>query len=436
MTTSTKTHGLTVHRLAGVLYWASLLLLLAGMWVLIDPYRHSCGETVQIYVTLGAFEVYVWLLLGLGRWQLGKGLIRDTARSGLFAVVLTGLLFIALNELHVASSTGACAVAVVAVILAVAKLGVARQWFGLTMPRPLLVLSAVWVIVLAVPAPLFQALSSDRSLQHQVAFLACWLVALFVGSHLLLVAWQVRRGFGGNDRPLGQWWVPWLVVAVFAGVTTAQLHSLMYGLFVDSARWYFTPIAVAAGVVAVALGHACGRRYREAWGVLSLAMLYGLWALPSPMPRALRLWKLTWLGSWVDYVAHPVYPNVALACVLFVVAGWVAGRWWLASVALIAPTMASTVKGGQAMSGWRHGKGTAMLLGAFVLLGLAAAVQWWQERRSVARLAHLPAPGPQEGDRDERDWGWVDQDWSDANGDPSPSPYAPPGPTDPAAPGA
>ena len=64
-----ESHGVMPHQLARVSYWLSLLLLVAGMYVLIDPLHRQRRETVHVYITLGAFELYIWLLLCLGRWQ-------------------------------------------------------------------------------------------------------------------------------------------------------------------------------------------------------------------------------------------------------------------------------------------------------------------------------------------------------------------------------
>ena len=47
---------------ARMFYWLSMLLLLAGAWVLIDPFERQRGETGHIFLTLAAFEVYIWLL--------------------------------------------------------------------------------------------------------------------------------------------------------------------------------------------------------------------------------------------------------------------------------------------------------------------------------------------------------------------------------------
>ena len=49
-------------------------MLVGGIWVLVDPFHRVGGRTVHLYMTLGAFEAYIWMLLVLGRWQMRKGL--------------------------------------------------------------------------------------------------------------------------------------------------------------------------------------------------------------------------------------------------------------------------------------------------------------------------------------------------------------------------
>ena len=203
-----------VHRFARILYWSSMLLLLAGMWIMIDPYNRKSGATSHIYFTLGAFDLYMWLLLGLARWQKSKRLIADAARSGIFATFLTGLLFIALNELHMASSSMAYLISVVAVVLTFGKVFAAKRWLGLSFPSPLLALFCVWVIILAIPAPIIRTLLPDKSAQHVAAYFFCWLVALIIAGYIPVIKWQNINGWKKDSQPIGQWWIPWLLVGI------------------------------------------------------------------------------------------------------------------------------------------------------------------------------------------------------------------------------
>ena len=50
---------ITIDHFARLFYWVSLMLLLVGAWMLIDPLNRQPSETAHIYVTVGAFEVYI-----------------------------------------------------------------------------------------------------------------------------------------------------------------------------------------------------------------------------------------------------------------------------------------------------------------------------------------------------------------------------------------
>ena len=122
--------------LARMFYWLSMLLLLVGGGILIDPSHRQTGITIHIYITLAAFELYTWLLMLLARWQAGRGMASDVARSGIFAMVLQGLMFVAVNDLHQAAVNQGLAAMVVVALLVAAKLPLASRWLGFALPRP------------------------------------------------------------------------------------------------------------------------------------------------------------------------------------------------------------------------------------------------------------------------------------------------------------
>jgi hypothetical protein len=259
----------SIHCLARFLYWISLLLLLGGMWLMIDPYNRKAGQTGHVYITLVAFELYIWLLLLLARWQGQKLLISDTARSGIFAVVLVGLQFMVLNELYMASAKEAYLVSIFMVGLTAAKLIAARQWLGISLPGPVLAFCLVWVVCLALPAPIIKLFESDKSTQHVLAYLACWIIAFLVAGHMCLIRWQTRRYGNFDSRILGQWWSGWLLLVILSGLTFVQLYAVMWGLFVEWSQWYFSPICLAVGVVAVLMAYSAGHKIRDAWLIFS-----------------------------------------------------------------------------------------------------------------------------------------------------------------------
>ncbi|MBN1344000.1 MAG: hypothetical protein JXQ73_15050 [Phycisphaerae bacterium] len=385
---TTFVSGRTVHRLAAVTYWASLGLLLAGMWVLISPFDRTCGETGHVYVTVVGFELYIWLLLLLGRWQVRHALAADAARSGLFALFLTGMVFMALNELHAADAPWATGVSIIAVGLAAARLVMAQRWLGVRMPAFAGVLCVGWLVVLAAPAPILEHLSSTRTTQHGAGYVMCWVAALFVAAHLVLVAWQSRRGFANWGRPLGQWWASWLVVGMLSVLGVCQLLAVMRAEFVGFTAWYVTPIALAYGVVAVALSSACGRGYHAAWAMMGTAVMYSVVAAGSSAPADL---PANWLHGPLSRPRYPLYASWAFASAMLAVTGVLLWRAWFVVLSLAAPAVAGMMESTSAVVRWRGGKGFTMLLGAFALLGLGAALQWWQQRRGGSAGVFVPA---------------------------------------------
>jgi hypothetical protein len=150
-----------LHRCARFLYCLSLLFLLSGTWVLIDPLGRRCGETLHIYITLAAFEVYIWLLLGLARWQLRRTLTSDTVRSGAFLTLL----------------------------LVIAGLLMRRRWLFVLAAGPGLMLGTSKGI---------EAFCNWRHARG-FALLAAAFVVLAAGA--ALQAWQHRRGYHAPQPP-------------------------------------------------------------------------------------------------------------------------------------------------------------------------------------------------------------------------------------------
>ena len=376
MSTTMRPKTAVAHQVAELFYWLSLLLLLVAVRVLIDPSGRKAGETFHIYFTLGAFEAYIWLLLLIGRWQVRSGLTAFAARSGIFAAVLTGGLFIALNELYMAVGSQAYVFCAVAVCLAVARLIVGTRWLGFSLPGPILAAACVWILALAYPAPLIGMLTANKEAQHVAGYLVCWVVAGVVALHILLVVWQARKGWLGSGGYLGKWWTPWILLGILAAMATLQLYATMRGLYVDWAQWYYSPIFLAAGAVAVALSQVTNKRHDAAWVVMGLAVIHTLVLWNVPAPKGL---PIGWRSGLAVCVVHPVYSSGLFVSALWGVSALLLHRLWLYGLACLAPIVAGIVRLAHAALTLRHGKGVAMLGGAFALLGLGIALQWWQE---------------------------------------------------------
>ncbi len=386
MTTTRHEQVAPAHRVAGVLYWLSLLAFLAGAWILIDPFDRRCGEVVQIYLSLAAFEIYIWCVLILARWQFRRSLLSDTARSAAFALALTGTLFFALNELHSAHGPAAHVLSTLAVAAGLVRAGAARRWLEIELPGAMMAFVGLWLFVLAAPAPLVRLCGEDRPMQHLSAYLLCWLVAATLAMHLWLIAWQQRRGFVTPDNPLAKWWVPWVALGGQATLATLQLYAVMYGFYLDWVQWYFSPIVVAAGVVIVCLSAAWGRGHHLAWGVMGLAVLHTATVAWLPVPEGIREPCSYGLGS---YLIHPLYPSGSLGCMMLLVGGLLVGQIWLAALAVVPPACLFLYEAGSAVRSWRHARGVGVLVGAFGLLGCGALLQWLEERRKADGVTWL-----------------------------------------------
>jgi len=365
------------HRMARFCYWCSLLLLLAGMWILIDPYNRRTGARLHIYITLGSFEAYIWLLLILARWQESKALFIDTARSGIFSVVLVGLQFLTLNELYMTEAGESYVISSLMLILAIAKLIKARRWLGVELTRPILLLCCMWLVMLALPAPIFYVLKGAKSTQHGVGYLLCWWVALLVAGHLALVGWQKRKGWQVGGQVLQKWWGGWVLLGVLAALNVIQLYATMWGLYVNWSQWYFSPIFIAAAVIMLSLSYARGVRGQEAWVFLVFSILHIVFTSHGSIPRE---FPVAWSRGIGAYLVHPIYPSGALMSLLFGMAGWVLDCRWFYGLALLAPVAGGIFKITKAMWNWRSGKGVALVIAAFVFLGAGAALQAWQVR--------------------------------------------------------
>lgn len=387
MLTRSICRAIGLHNLARILYWISLLLLLLGIWILIDPNQREIGQTVQVYITLAAFEVYMWLLLILARWQISRVLSSDAARSGVFALVLVGFVFIALNELYLAFQNLAYGLSGLIVILTLAKLFAARRWMRFTVPGPILVSCCLWILMLALPAPILSAYTEKDSTQHSLAYLFCWLVTLIVAGHLILVRWQMFRDRQKVVQPLGQWWVPWILPAVFLVLTVAQMYSVMWSLGVDWAQWYFSPVFLAVGVVVVLLSHTRNSQKILAWAALALAIMHAVKVYHQPIPSDLNA---DWLWPINVFTYYPFHSYGLFTCILLALGSLLTNQVGLFTLALLLPAGLGMTKASQQVWHWQYGKGIIMLLGAFILLGLGAVLQWLQENGRKLNLWLFP----------------------------------------------
>ena len=383
------------NRLARALYWASLLMLLLGAWLVIQPYDHEARRTAPIYNTVACFEAYAWLLIGLGAWQVRKHLHADAARSGLLAVLVTALTFVAVDELYLISLWQGRILGAALVALAAVKLIVGARLLGFDLPRPFLAAAMGWVVLLAA-APAAVAFTSDFSIanvraMHAVAYAMFWLAGLLGAAHLLLVGWQMRRNWPSPPGPLNRWWTPWLVLDVLAAVTAGQLYAAAYAMDVDVAAWYFHPPLLSAAVVVLSLGLARRQRLVQAAVLAAAVLVAAVVIAPDQAPARL---PAAW-SAWLDAHAwYPIYSAGGMLSGLLALAALCARARWLLIAATVLAASHGSVAAAEAVLAWRYGKGALLLVGAFVTLAVAALIQWHAARRSPPAEAHPPQPAP------------------------------------------
>ena len=379
------------HGLARTFYWASLLFLMAGGWLLIDPFARRAGETAQIYIPVAASEIYIWLLLGLALWQRRHGLRADVTRAGVFTAVLAGMGLMAINELYLVSETAALSLAWIWVALLLLKLAIAPAVLGLAMAWPLRAAAACWIVMCALPPMLLRThLADSRTAPHATAYGACWLVAALAGLHLALVAWQRHRGWRRRPALLGEWWHGWVPVGIFAAMGALQLWVSLRGFFIDWAAAYFSPIVLAVGIVWLSLAIARGRRLREAMLVQAFVLLYvvvaaGYFEAPENLPAS---WTANGGRSWLD----PWLTGGTWLTLLLIGGGLSTARWSFAATGLVPGLTASGYKVSTIVVETRGGPGILLISAAFILLAAGAILQHWHLRRQRQQEAVEPVP--------------------------------------------
>ncbi|MBN2212291.1 MAG: hypothetical protein JW709_12915 [Sedimentisphaerales bacterium] len=381
---------LTTHTWARLCYWLSILLLLTGIWMLINPFHRTPGKLSHIFITLAAFEGYMWLLLVLARWQFTHDLGNDAVRSGVFCAILTGFLFIVLNELHLAASGIALPITVVAVGCTIFRLLAARHWLKLTLPTPMLWLIIIGVAILALPAPLLQSINSENELlKHKVGWLFCWLIALWAMLHIPVLGWFQHRRFTNAATPLGQWWSGWIITLILAIFIVIQSYAAMWITRVEWAQWYFSPFFLAFGVVAMLLAYTRHKGRTEAGIALALCLMHAVLATQNSLPRILS-GHIT--GPW-QFLVHPWAPQALFFMALFLLAAWMLRNLWLLVPAALIPFGAATWYISRFLWQLRPNKALALLFVSFTLLGVGAMLQWLQvNRRKTIESEAVDAP--------------------------------------------
>ncbi len=375
------------HKLANIIYWASIIMLLIGARELISPGTRKPGDTIQIFITLISFEVYMWLLVMLNKWHYGKKMLIDSVRSIVFILAITGFFFMNLNELYLISGRFGMSISCAAFVTCLLKMKLMFKTVNLRMPRYQQAYILGWLILIIIPAPLFKMMSDEA--RHLNSILYCWVLTIYLTSHVYAIRYQNQAGYQENKKnPYRNWQAPWAVLAIMFIFSVAQCASVIY-VFADYSYWYFTPIYTTMAVLAIAMAHTSKRGIGYAWILLGAVLLYMCTSaagplLPASYPRSMGAPSDSLVRVYnsvgMEYLINPYLPSLLYGSMVFALCGAVLTAWWMMFAAAVAPSILTSMWTVNYVSKCKNGKGFAMLLGAFLLLGCGIAIQWAQEK--------------------------------------------------------
>ena len=375
------------HQFANIIYWASIILLLVGARELISPGTRKPGDTIQIFITLVSFEVYMWMLVILNIWHFNRKLLADSVRSVVFTLALTGFFFMNLNELYLISGRYGMMVSCGGFLACLLKMQVMFRTVNLKIPRYQQVYILGWLVLIALPAPLFKMMSDEA--RHLNSILYCWALTIYLTSHVYAIKFQNKAGYQENKKNyFRNWQAPWAILIIMFIFSVAQCVSVIY-VFADFSYWYFTPVFMTMAVLAVAMAHTSRRGIGYAWVLLAAVFLYMLTSaagpiLPASYPRSMGAVPdsliVTYNNLGMEYLVDPFLPPLLYGSMVFALCSAVLAAWWMMIAAAVAPTILTSAWTVNYVSTCKNGKGFAMLLGAFLLLGGGVFIQWAQEK--------------------------------------------------------
>ena len=331
------------HQLANIIYWASIILLLIGARELISPGTRKPGDTIQIFITLISFELYMWLLVILNKWHYTKKLLTDSVRSIIFTLALTGFFYMNLNELYLISGQYGAIVSCGAFISCLLRMEIMFKTVNLKIPRYQQAYILGWMVLIAVPAPLFKMMSDEA--RHLNSILYCWVLTIYLTSHVYAIRNQNQAGYQENKKnPFRNWQAPWAVLAIMFVFAVAQCASVIY-IFADYQYWYFTPIFTTMAVLAIAMAHTSKRGIGYAWVLLGAVMLYMCTSaagplLPASYPRSVGASADSLIHTYnnmgLEYLVNPYLPSILYGSMVFALCGAVLTAWWMMCAAAVA----------------------------------------------------------------------------------------------------
>ena len=375
------------HSFANILYWISFSLLLIAARELISPGTRKAGQINHIFITIIAFEVYMWLLVGLNKWHFTKKLLIDSTRSMIFTLSLSGFLFMTLNEMYLIDTKFGLILSVAALATCICRMIIMHNSTMFKIPKDHRLYILGWLILIAAPAPLFKVMDDTACYLNSILY--CWIVTIYLTIHVYAIKTQRERKFNsGQENPFQNWYASWAVLGIMFILATAQCVSVIY-VFADYSFWFFSPLFITAGVLAVALAHTCRKGIALSWALLIASLFFLIMSAASPslpnyFPSCSGPASNTIVSNYnqlgYQHLLHPVIPAILYGSFVFTICGIVLTAWWMLFISAIAPFTMGGIKAALLVSKCKNGKGFAMMLAAFLLLGGAIAIQWAQEK--------------------------------------------------------
>ena len=130
-------------------------------------------------------------------------------------------------------------------------------------------------------------------------------------------------------------------------------------------------------MVFVVLNRMCRKHQAEAWILMFFATIYAVVVHPERLPADFPTHAFSGVAGCL---VHPLYASGAYLFRMFFLSRLLSRDVWLVGIGLAGPVLHGAPQFSRAVWKMHDGKDIALLLGAFVLLGAGALIQWLQHR--------------------------------------------------------
>ncbi len=349
-------------------YLLSGVCMLFGCFAINKAVHDQSEGLARLVLLIGVFNVYEWLVIGLGLGLARRGLLRDAGYLlGIEALLLVDLTFL-YNECITEHLVVGAAVSSAALVLTVIKVAVIVRGLGLRLGRSgwlLIVLD--FAVLFALPG-LLRELESRDLLTPMHQYGVWWSCGLLLAMHGMMGRWPAdASGMPVRLQPLAR--IRWALAVLppVAVIIHALAAHYVYGLPLHLV--HLTPIvfgfaAVWAGLFEFALPARLNRRIAV---LLSVTGIMLSWRFPAELMA-----ELTWPG---ELTITPFRLALIGAAMLHAPLWWRLGSRWLAAVGFGYGVVA-LVGHSPAQIGWIVRYCGRMLIELWQWLIPTALIQW------------------------------------------------------------